>query len=1069
MDRSFLLQTKFLAPRLGGEWLPRPELLARVEQATVKRLTLLSAAPGYGKTTLLAELTRTTGLPYAWYQLDTADGDPAIFLSYLITCMRQIETAVHPHTTATLGHTAVSLLEAGDPLPPERVLAVFINELAERLPGDYLLILEDYHLVTNPAVHHLVNILLENGPAGLHLLISSRTDPPLGLGRLRARGLLAEFRAADLRFGAAEVQAWLEKAIPGTAVETAHLLNDKTEGWAAALQIVLSSLAGKDANSADRFIAELSGTQRFIFNYLAEEVFRQNSRPRQIFLTHTAVLDQMNAAACDALLQSHNAQLTLDELEQDNLFIVCLDEKREWYRYHYLFREFLLGKLRREQPDRLAELERAAGDYYASRGELEPAFAHYARASAHHPAAQVLARFARDYVERGRVAVLLRYLGDLPDEITRQYPELLLQYGNVLWRLGQVGTAVSRYEDAQIAFTAQGDHAGVCRVLTQLAELARSQGDYRRAQTLATAALQAADEADHANRANALMTLAKSEGFLMGMDRGRALAEESVAAMRQAGEALSPRARANLLRSLGHICWWHGDARATLHYCQEALQFVADERSPIAASIYITMATPYVYRDLETAQRYGERGLEIAQQLQLTELLPRAYTTLGSILSRRGEWERAESCLRQAMEQAQGLGLETYARVMAAGYLAQNLCGQGRVDEAWQLAETAVWERAANPDTYEMVVCRSVLADVALEKGRLDEAQAIFESLVAVGERRQFQIPLAMIYFGLAYVHLRHGRTEQALPYARQSVAILEPSGIWQLYLDQGERARLVCGALMTAGQATPFVTEVLRRLPALPDVKVIEKETAVRVQCLGLFRVFVGGQEVSPEQWVSAKARDMLAYFVTCRHERIPLERAMEAIWPESDGHGRAFHSALYRLRQALRRPGETTKFIDVKGGEYWLDRSRFEMDVEGFETAVSRARATTAGEAAFYYEQAITLYGGDYLSNLLYYDWAVPERQRLQTLYITALRRLAAYHANQGHNAQAITLLERAIAADPLQEECYCDLMRYYAAVGDKTSLARQYKQLQTRLQTELNVPPSSATQQLYQQLTG
>jgi two-component SAPR family response regulator len=474
------------------------------------------------------------------------------------------------------------------------------------------------------------------------------------------------------------------------------------------------------------------------------------------------------------------------------------------------------------------------------------------------------------------------------------------------------------------------------------------------------------------------------------------------------------------------------------------------------------MATPYVYRrDLDTAQSYAELGLEIAQELQLSAFLPRAYMTLGSILTRRGEWEQGEAHLRQAMDQSQRMGLESYARVMATGFLAQNLCAQGRIEEARQLAEGALWERAANPDTYEMVVCRSVLADVALDSGELEEAEAIFTGLVRTGQRRQFHIPLAMVYFGLAYIYLHDGRTIEAIEYASKSVAILEPIGTWQLYLDQGERARLVCHALVQAGRTTPFVNQVLQRLP-----ETIE-HTAVRVQCLGPFRVFLGEEEVTQARWVSTKARDLLAYFVTHRRQHIPLARVAEAIWPEQSSQKRAFHSALYRLRHALRQEGENTKFILAKGGEYWLDTEQFHVDVDRFETAVSRARAASGAESVQQYEETLNLYHGDYLGNLLYYDWAEPERHRLNKIYLDTLCQLAAQYARQQQYDKAIVLNEKAVTEDPFYEAGYCDLMRYHAIMGDKAALVRQYRRLQRLLQEELKVEPALTTQRLYQQL--
>jgi two-component SAPR family response regulator len=404
---------------------------------------------------------------------------------------------------------------------------------------------------------------------------------------------------------------------------------------------------------------------------------------------------------------------------------------------------------------------------------------------------------------------------------------------------------------------------------------------------------------------------------------------------------------------------------------------------------------------------------------------------------------------------------------MAVGYLAQNLCTQGRIDEARQLAEATLWEQAANPNTYEMVVTRSVLADIALESNDLEGAQAIFESLEEICERRQFRIPLAMVYFGLAYIHQQNGRSQSALDYAQKSVAILAPLGTSQLFLDQGERARTVCQILVDAGETTPFVAEVLQRLPGVGEIEVVERETAVYVQCLGEFRIFVDGSEITQEQWVSTKARDMLAYFVTHRQKHIPLEKATADIWPDQDQQGRAFHSALYRLRQALRQGNEKTKFINVKSGEYWLDRSQFTIDVDEFETAVTAASHSTTPESATWRKKAVSVYGGDYMSNLLYYDWTGVERRRLEDKFVQLLSEAAADQAQGENYTAALDLINRAIEQDALRENFYCQAMNYYAAMNNRSGLIRCYQMLSQELLETLNLSPSPTTQQHYQHL--
>lgn len=1079
MTVSYLLSTKFLVPRRGQDHLARPHLVGRLAHAVAeRRLTLLSAPPGYGKTTLLVELVDQGALPCAWLQLDAADGDPRVFLSSLVESVRRLGNGgtlpAYP-----LGSEMQALLESSgdsDAISPERILGGLINELAENLRFPWLLVLEDYHLITNPAVHGLTDLLIEHGPPHMHLIISSRVDPPLAIARQRGRGQLEEVRVPDLRFSPQEIRARLATTArtPILSEESIAALHEKTEGWAAAVQIVASALAGADEQGARRYVERLSGVQRHIFAYLAEEVFRRHPAARQDFLMRTAVLVQMDAVICNALLGVDNAQDLLEELEAENLFLVSLDEERAWYRYHHLFREFLLARLARELPAQRPGLELAAARYYEAQGELEAAFGHFLRGKDVDAACRVLTALAPEYLERGRTAVLQRYLAELPAAALRKWPELMLNAGIVLHRLGQLAPAIARYEEARRAFAAQDDAQGVCRALTQLAEVARAQGDYGRAQTLASEALTNAAADDYAGRAHALMALARSEGFLTDMGRGRALAEEAVAAARLAGDAIAPRTRAQLLRALGHICWWYGDPGATVRFCQEALHSIADAPSPISANAYITMATPYVYwGDLATALTCAQRGLEMVQQMDLAELLPRACATLGAVLGKRGELVEGEALLRRAIDLATASGVDTYAQVIATGYLASNLMAQQRNEEARQVAETTLWTQGSDPHTYEMIFCRSILADIALSEGHLDEAETIFGNLAVAAERRHFRLPLAMIYFGLAYLRLVQGRTNEGLELAHKSLAIVEEAGTVQLYVDQGDQARTVCQALAAAGTRTHFVLATLERLGTAADVPGVVDLLApdaapVVIHCLGRMRVFVSGAEVQAEEWVSIKARDLLAYFAHFRHARVGLEMALADLWPDDEQTGKnAFHSALYRLRQVLRRSDVAGALVKVKGGDYWLDPGLLVVDVDRFDQALAQARTLPRAEATPMLEAALRLYQGEYLGNLRYCDWAAVERHRLQEAYTGTLRTLTLHYLDQRCYAEALDRAQRAVQGDPYQEESHLLAMRCYAALGDRRGLMRQYAALTAALCDELDVPLMPQTDALYQAL--
>ena len=293
-------------------------------------------------------------------------------------------------------------------------------------------------------------------------------------------------------------------------------------------------------------------------------------------------------------------------------------------------------------------------------------------------------------------------------------------------QLGHFNEARLRLERANTLARQADDADTTSSALIELASLARSQGDYVGAQAQAQQAVDLLGETDHKARAFALMEIAKSQGFLEGMDLGSALAGRAVSEMELAGSLISRFEQAQLLRSLAQICWWHGDVRESIAHGEDALHRVPNRQSPLAAEILLTLATPYLYRhEYSRALDYAERALTICEQLAVKELLPTALTTLGNILTRLGRLDEAESCLQRAIELATDLGVARYAQVMAAGYLAYTFFLRGRVQEAIQIAETALWSYEGLPMVYEIYVCRSVLADSYLSDGQMVRAEHI--------------------------------------------------------------------------------------------------------------------------------------------------------------------------------------------------------------------------------------------------------------------------------------------------------------------------------------------------------
>ena len=327
-----LLLTKLFVPRPRANIVLRPRLVERLSGVMQNKLTLISAPAGFGKTTLVSEWLANCGQKIAWLSLDEGDNDPARFLTYLVAALQTIE--------AKIGKAVLGILESPQPPPTESILIVLLNEIAT-FPENFVLVLDDYHLIDSKLVDNTIAFLLEHLPPQMHLVITTREDPHLPMTRLRARGQLTELRAADLRFTHAEVTDFLNRMMGlNLSAEDITALETRTEGWIAGLQLAAISLLAMQGNQdTASFIQSFTGSHHFVLDYLMEEVLQQQSEEVQTFLLRTSILDRMCGPLCDAVLGSPSAsgQETLEYLEHANLFIVPLDNERRWYRYHHLF------------------------------------------------------------------------------------------------------------------------------------------------------------------------------------------------------------------------------------------------------------------------------------------------------------------------------------------------------------------------------------------------------------------------------------------------------------------------------------------------------------------------------------------------------------------------------------------------------------------------------------------------------------------------------------------------------------------------------------------------------------
>src|ERR671910_375859 len=455
-----LVSTRLRPPEARANLVARPRLTAMLQREAGRKLTLVSAPAGFGKTTLLVEWLRSRAPgagSVAWLSLEEGDNDPARLLSYLVAALRSI--------SGEIGEGVLSSLRSPEPPQLGALTAALINEISS-LSTEITLVLDDYHLIDSEAVHGVVSFLLEHLPPNVHLVISSRVNPPLPLGRLRARGQMAELRAANLRFTSEEAAAFLGDVM-GLALSAGDVvaLEERTEGWIAGLQ--LAALSMRDRKDISGFIKAFSGSHRDVLDYLAEEVLRGRPERLQEFLLRTSVLDHLSGALCDALTGRSDGQEKLERLERDNLFVIPLDDERRWYRYHHLFTDFLRTRLEREGFERIKELHRRAAAWYEENGLISEAVGHALAAEDYERAAELVERVVGEMWFRGEVLTLLGWLEALPEGAKRRRPRLLLEHATALMWVGRlegveplVGEA-ERIVDAAAEGTDEGSPSSV--------------------------------------------------------------------------------------------------------------------------------------------------------------------------------------------------------------------------------------------------------------------------------------------------------------------------------------------------------------------------------------------------------------------------------------------------------------------------------------------------------------------------------------------------------------------------------------------------------------------------------
>jgi LuxR family maltose regulon positive regulatory protein len=1061
--------TKIVVPARRPEILSRERLLNLLYDLVDKKLVLLSAPAGYGKTSLLIDLAHNVDMKLCWLSLDALDQEPQRFMAYFIASIAQRFPRFGNRSLSSLNN--LTSLDQGF----ENLVVTLVNEIYERIGEHFLIVLDDYQFVDDiPPIREFVNRFIQLVGENCHLILSSRTVPALpDMLLMIARNQVSGLSLLELAFQPKEVRTLFQKNYDISLSEDAAAeLAKQTEGWITGLY--LSRWVASDSMPDPVRAARAINVD--VFDYLGQQVLDRQPAKLRNFLLQTSLLDEFDAELCAAIFDEPSSSKTV---QQNNLFILPVGPDGKWLRYHHLFRDFLQLRMREENPARADAILRRAAQVYAQRGEWEKAYHIFEQSGDSNALIALVEEAGTFLIQSDRFITLGNWLDNIPDTLVRDRPVLLSLKGTLALIRGKPENGLPLLSQAESAFRSAKDLPNLALNLARMAWAQRLLGDY-------AASLAAADEVLQITSGNEELQSLRAEA-----QRAKGLSLFRLGQARQAIEwleyALALFSDQNKTRDvsmveteLGMAYRAIGDYSIAGRYYEQALAALRKEGDLTGqATLLNSLGVLYhAQGEYERAVSTFEQGLDCARRSGFVDTEAWILTSMGDLYTEISELEIAQ----KTYEQADLIAHRVSDRFLI-NYLALALAGLARMsripDRAYGLLEEVQPSIKASSSNYEHGLYYFESGRLHLTTGNTQQAIWDLQSSIeyfTLG-RLVMEHAWARLWFAAACKEV--GDQAAACLHIKEGLALVNPSQpshslkmtllqirrwVGDLREDRNagpEFARLLSQAEQVESKL-PALRKQLRRLASVVPMP----PPRLTIQALGKAQVKINGKPVTGSQWQTQSVRDLFFYFfVTAKP--VTKEQVGAAFWPDisSAQLKLRFKNNIYRLRRAV---GQDTILFDEELYHFNNDLD-YEYDVDIFEMELAQAKtAHDLAQQISHYRAAVELVQGLYLEDI---DaaWAWPERERIEQQYLSALLRLAKLLSQSGKNEEALQFCQRALARDACLEDAHQMAMQIYAAMKERSAVIRQYQLCQKTLEEELGASPSPETEEIYRQSIG
>jgi len=901
-----ILGIKLYVPQPRPQLVLRPRLIEQLNKGLHRKLTLISAPAGFGKTTVVSEWVASCGRPAAWLSLDEGENETARFLIYLVSALQTI--------APNIGEGVLGALQAPQPPPTESILTTLLNEIST-MPGNFILVLDDYHVIDARPVDAALTFLLEHQPQQMHLIITTREDPNLPLAQLRARAQLTELRVADLRFTPSEAGEFLNKTMGlNLSVDDISTLESRTEGWIAGLQLAALSMQGHQ--NVAGFIQAFAGDHRYIVDYLIEEVLQRQSESIRNFLLRTSILDRLNGLLCDAVTGQAGGKTRLETLQRGNFFLISLDDQRHWYRYHHLFADVLHIHLMTEQPQEVPALHQRASEWYEQNGLVTDAIRHALAAEDFERAAELIERALPAMRQSRQESRLLGWLKALPDELFQHRPVLSVHYAGTLLQNGQLDGVESRLRDAERWLATPEDMRDrpvfvdeeefqrlPGWVAMYHAAIALAHGDVVIAMKYAREVLALAREDDYFLRGAASSVLGLASWTSGDLESAHQIYSNGMAYLQRIGYISDVIGGSVILADLRIT---QGRLREAMSTYGRGLQLATAQGVPAlrgAADMHVGMSELYRERnELDTAAQHLLKSKELGDLNGLPKNPYRWSVAMARIREVQGELDEALDLLEEA-ERLYEADFSPNVRPISA-LKARVWVVQERLNEAigWAREQGLSAEDTLSylHEFEHITLVRILLARYKSDPqdNSIREATGLLERLLKAAEEGKRMGSVIEILLLQALAHQMPGEIPAALTALERALTLAEPEGYIRIFLDEGanmaallrEAARRrimpdyigkLLGAYNAEGQ-TSATSAGESTLPTDPTSQpLIEPLSQRELQVLRLFKTELSGPEIARELVIALSTvrthTESIYSKLNVKNRRAAVQRATE------------------------------------------------------------------------------------------------------------------------------------------------------------------------------------------------